>query len=179
MQWVERMKTLTSVIAVLALVSCATSRDQANLTDPEIAMVTRVANLGEVREGNIARDKATDPAVREFAVMMVNEHNEANTKAEEALAKKEIPSADSALSRQIDTNSATAADMLRNAAAGAPFDRAYMDRQIEVHQYVLNTIDKQLLPSAHDKAVRQVLNDMRTTVQKHLDRARQIRTALK
>jgi putative membrane protein len=173
------MKTITVLALAVLATACSLNRDPANMTDPEIAMVMRVANLGEVREGNIAREKATDTTVREFATMMVNEHTDANIKTEEQLAKKEIPSDDSPLSRQIDAGSAAAADTLRASATGAAFDRAYMDRQIEVHQYVLTTIDKTLLPAAHEKVLRQALNDMRATVTKHLDRARTIRAALK
>ncbi len=59
------MKSLT-VVAIALLASCATMQ-QRNLTDSEIAMVMRVANLGEVREGELARSKATDTAVRVLA----------------------------------------------------------------------------------------------------------------
>jgi putative membrane protein len=173
------MKKLTVLVLAIFAAACLTGRDPGNLTDPEIAMIMRVTNLGEVREGNVAREKATDPAVREFATMMVNEHNEGNVKAEEQLAKKEIPSDDSTMSRELDASSAAAADALRASAAGAAFDRMYMDRQIQAHEHVLTSIDKTLLPAAHDKVVRQALNDMRGTVSKHLERARQVRAALK
>lgn len=173
------MKTIAVLALATLAAACATTRDRGNLTDPEIAMVMRVANLGEVREGNVAREKATDTAVRDFATMMVNEHTDANVKAEEQLSKKEIPSDDSQTSRELDASSAAAADSLRASAAGAAFDRSYMDRQIQVHEHVLSMIDKTLLPAAHDKVVRQTLNDMKATVTKHLERAKTIRAALK
>jgi len=58
------MKKITLFVLVILAAACSTTRDRDRLTDPEIAMVMRVANLGEVREGNVARQKATDPAVR-------------------------------------------------------------------------------------------------------------------
>jgi putative membrane protein len=173
------MKKIALVAVVTLATSCLTSYQPAHLTDPEIAMVMRIANLSEVREGNIAREKATDASVREFAVMMVNEHTEGNVKTEEALAKKEIPSDDSNTSRELDAASAAAADSLRATAAGPAFDRMYIDRQISVHESLQSTIEKTLLPAARASVVKTALNDMQKTVTKHLERARQIRAALK
>ena len=132
-----------------------------------------------MREGNIAREKATDASVREFAVMMVNEHTEGNVKTEEALAKKEIPSDDSNTSRDLDAASAAAADSLRATPAGPAFDRMYIDRQITVHEKLSSDIEKTLLPAARASVVKTALTDMQKTVTKHLERARQIRAALK
>ncbi|MCU1228553.1 MAG: hypothetical protein JWO97_1437 [Acidobacteria bacterium] len=173
------MKKMALLVLVTLATSCLTSYQPKHLTDPEIAMVMRVANLGEVREGNVARTKAADAAVREFAVMMVNEHTEGNVKTEEALAKKEIPSDDSNTSRELDVASATAADSLRATPEGPAFDRMYMDRQVSVHENLLSMIEKTLLPAARASVVKTALNDMKKTVTKHLEKARQVRSALK
>ena len=166
------------LILVAALVGCRSSSDRARLTDPEVAMVVRVANLGEVREGQLARDKATDTAVRDFAQMMITDHTAASNKAEADLARASVPSEDSQLSRQIDANSGSATESLRASASGSDFDRAYMNRQVEVHRYILGVIDQTLVPNAHAKALKTVLTDMRKTVQDHLTRAQQIQSNL-
>src|SRR5256712_11906616 len=163
---------------VILLAACASSSDRAKLTDPEIAMVVRVSNLGEVREGQLARDKATDAAVRDFAQMMVTEHTAASNKAESDLARANIPSADSSLSRQIDANSGNATDMLRASPAGRAFDLAYVDRQVDAHRYILGVIDQTLVPNAHSKALRGVLADMRKLIEQHLTPAQQIQSTL-
>src|SRR2546427_5240191 len=173
------MNTRYLAIAVLMLLAaCASSSDRAKLTDPEVAMVVRVANLGEVREGQLARDKATDTAVRDFAQMMVTDHTAASNKAEADLARAGIPSEDSQLSRQIDASSGTVTESLRASAAGRDFDRAYMNRQVEVHRTILGVIDQTLVPNARAKALKTVLTDMRKTVQDHLTRAQQIQSNL-
>ena len=163
---------------VILLAACASSSDRAKLTDPEVAMVVRVSNLGEVREGQLARDKAIDAAVRDFAQMMVTEHTAESNKAESDLARANIPSADSSLSRQIDANSGNATDMLRATPAGPAFDRAYMDRQVDGHRYILGVIDQTLVPNAHSKVLRGVLADMRKLIDQHLTRAQQIQSTL-
>jgi putative membrane protein len=171
-------RLILSLALVVPLAGCRSSSDRARLTDPEVAMVVRVANLGEVREGQLARDKVTDTAVRDFAQMMVTDHTAASNKAEADLAGAGIPSEDSPLSRQIDANSGTATDSLRASAAGRDFDRAYMNRQVEAHRTILDVIDQTLVPNAHAKALKAVLADMRKTVQDHLTRAQQIQSTL-
>jgi putative membrane protein len=140
-------------------------------------MVLHVANFGEVREGQIAREKASAPAVRDFASMMVTEHQAASAKTETELFKAEIESADSTLSRQLDAESGAAAEHLKT-LTGPAFDRAYMERQVDVHQKLLDVIDRQVLPHAKKKAVKEQVNATRATVQQHLTKAQDVLRAL-
>jgi putative membrane protein len=170
------MKTLLISILAITVAGC-TSTSQRPLTDSEIAMIMRVVNLSEAREGQLARDKATDPAVRDFAAAMFTEHTAQNSKAESELAKVDIPSEDTDLSRKIDAESGAITERLRG-LNGREFDRAYMDRQVEWHQNALTLIDSKLMPAAHKKAVREQLKELRTLVDKHLARAKQIQGSL-
>src|SRR5712692_315262 len=170
------MMKLLSAVAISLLASCATMQ-QRNLTDSEIAMVMRVANLGEVREGELARTKATDTAVREFASMMVTEQTAQNNKTESELAPVDVASADSDLSRQLDAASGATTDRLR-ALSGPAFDRAYIDRQVDAHQSLIALIDSKLMPSARKRQVRDQLTALRALADKHLTRAKQIQGSL-
>lgn len=162
------------LLFIALLSSCISiNNDKQPFADSEIAMLMRVANLSEVREGELAREKAADPAVRDFSLMMISEHSAANSRAESELAKADIVSADTPLSRQLDAESGAATDRMR-LLAGRAFDRAYIDRQVQVHQAVLNMIDKQLVPHAKKKVVKDQLSEMRKTVEQHLMRAQQI-----
>src|SRR5258708_19496970 len=100
--------------------------------DPEVAMVLRVANLAEVREGNFARDRATAQAVKDFASMMASEHAQAASKTENDLAKKEIPSTDPDLSRKIDAESGKSVEALRTPTRPA-FDPPHLDPPVPFH----------------------------------------------
>jgi putative membrane protein len=150
---------------------------QHHLTDPEIAMVMRVTNLSEVREGELARTKATDTSVRDFGIMMVTEHTAQNNKAESELARVNVYSEDSNLSRQLDADSGLVTDRLRG-LSGPAFDRAYIDRQVDAHQSLITLIDSTLMPIAKKKVVREQLTALRTLADKHLARARQIQSSL-
>src|SRR6184192_493304 len=109
------------LLAVMLLAGCATT--QQNLTDSDIAIIMRVANLGEVREGELARSKTTDTSVRDFAIMMVTQHTAQSNKAESELARVDVASSDTDLSRQLDAESGATAERLR-ALTGPAFDRA-------------------------------------------------------
>lgn len=170
------MKTLLTSILAIALAGCA-STSQQPLTDPEIAMIMRVSNIAEVREGAVARDKSTDVAVRDFAAMMVSEHSAQNSKAESELAKVDIPSADTDMSRKIDAESGAVTELLR-ASTGRELDRVYMDRLVEGHQSLLTLIDSKLMPAADHKVLREQLTELRTMADKHLARAKQIQGSL-
>lgn len=169
-----RFRSLIAVGFIALLASCIhLNNDKFTFGDPEVAMVMRVTNLGEVREGELAREKAAEPSVREFATMMITGHSAASSKIEAALFKKDITSEDSPLSRQLDAESGAATERLR-ALSGRAFDRAYIERQIEVHQNVLNLIDTKLMPAAKKKVVKDQLTEMRKDVQEHLARAQQV-----
>lgn len=186
------MKRLGLLLGAMLCAACATNSNTAGSPgitgsatapvrledDREVAMVVRVANMGEVREGSVARTGATAQAVKDFAAMMVNDHKAAEDKAEAALTKAELPFVDSDLSRRLDAESGAAAESLAN-LTGDAFDRAYMDRQIAAHTEVLQTIDSTLLPKARNKELRAVLTEMRATVTAHLEKARQVRGAVR
>src|SRR5258708_22475084 len=110
-------RVITTIAAAALFITGCVHLNRANdvnlFRDPEVAMVLRVANLAEVREGNFARDRATAQAVKDFASMMASEHAQAASKTENELAKKEIPSAHSDPSPKIDADSGKSVEALR------------------------------------------------------------------
>jgi putative membrane protein len=165
-----------TMFAVILLGGCATTSPQ-NLTDPQIAMVMRVVNLAEVREGEVAREKSGTPSVRDFGALMVTEHTAQSNKTESELARVNVASEDTTLSRQIDATSGAATDRLR-ALSGSAFDRAYIDREVEAHQYAVGLIDSKLMPNARKKTLREQLTDLRKMLDTHLTNAKQIQASL-
>jgi putative membrane protein len=164
------------LLAVMLLAGCVTM-DQGPTADSDIAMIMRVANIGEVREGELARSKTTDTSVRDFAIMMVTEHTAQNNKAESELARVDIASSDTDLSRQLDAESGTTTERLR-ALSGAAFDRAYIDSQVSAHQSLISLIDSKLMPHSRKKAVKDQLTELRKLADTHLTRAKQIQGSL-
>lgn len=163
-------------LAAAALGACTTASQQ-KMTDPQIAMIMRVANLSEEREGEVARQKASDTAVRDFATAMVTEHSAQGSKADAALSEADVPAEDTATSHGLDAASGAVTETLRT-LSGAAFDRAYIDRQVDAHSKLLSMIDSTLMPEARNKVLREQLTELRTMEEKHLARAKQIQAAL-
>jgi putative membrane protein len=65
-----------------------------------------------------------------------------------------------------------------NTYSGVDFDRQYINSQVDIHQWLLNTLDNTLIPSANNRQLRDFLKTQRTAVATHLDRARQIQNNL-
>ena len=162
--------------AVLLLAGCVSIQDGPT-ADTDIGMIMRVANLAEVREGELARSKTTNTAVRDYAIMMVTEHTAQSNKTESELARADIASSDTDDSRRLDAESGATTEQLR-ALSGAAFDRAYMDRQVSAHQALISMIDSKLTPRAKKKALKDQLADLRKLADTHLTRAKQIQGSL-
>lgn len=58
--------------------------------------------------------------------------------------------------------------------SGAAFDRAYMRSQVDLHQWLLTSLDTVLIPSARTPEVRTLLQTQRASVAAHLEQARSI-----
>lgn len=147
------------------------------LTAGQIAMVTELANTAEIEQGKLAQGKAKSASVKKFATMMVKHHSEA--KADQTKLYKELkltPEA-SPQGNLLKEDSDKMMGTLRG-AEGDAFDMAYMNSQVDAHQKVLDTINRELLPAASDEKLRESLEDMKETVESHLKEARSIQAEL-
>ncbi len=148
------------------------------LTDGEIAAITKAVNDGELEHAKIAKSRAKDKRVKEFAKMMTKDHGDAN-KREDALSKRaSITAIDNEASRKISDDAKARTETLNSAAKGAEFDRAYIDAQVQVHTMVLDMITNQMLPAAQNPELKVELEALRGTIEAHLVQAKDIQTAL-
>lgn len=179
----KQIRFLVLAVACVALGACATGMNDdpafwVNATPPsDIAGIVLTANEGEVQKGSAAAARATSPAVREFAQMMVTEHTNANATARDLFAREGISPGQNSITTALTNGTETT---IRNLATydGAEFDRMYMRTQVELHQWLLSTLDTSLIPSARDADVRDLLINQRGAVASHLDRARSILNTL-
>lgn len=150
-------------------------RDEAQplLDDPRIVAITNTANKAEVEQGRLARERAKDPRVRDFAAMMVDHHTQA-LNDERKLKIEPEPGAD-VLNMQREGKQRL--EDLR-AKKGAEFDRAYIELQIEEHRRLLDKLNRELIPAAKDKAVVSYLEEIRPRVESHLAQAQRLQQEL-
>ena len=143
------------------------------LADPQIAAITAAANSAEIEQGRLARDKARDPRVRDFAAMMVDHHGEAQ-RDQQKLSVEPAPNAESKR-MQADANDALKSLKEKQ---GKEFDRAYLQLQINEHRKVLRALNDRLLPAAKDSRLEAYLENIKPKVESHLAQAERLQEEL-
>jgi putative membrane protein len=181
-----------ALAAALLILGCAASHStmtsstsspgmpgMAMLSDADIAGIVSAANQGEIDEAGIANGKASSAEVRAFAQMMITDHTAALNAARDLFTRRGITAnmTDTTASQLASGAQQTVSNL--STYSGAAFDRAYMQSQVDTHQWLLNQLDSTLIPSAHNRELRQLLTTQRGAVAAHLDRARQIMGALR
>lgn len=180
------MRTRLLIIPAIALcaLACSTasmtssSSGTTALADADIAQIVTTANQGEIDQANAALAKASSADVRAFAQMMVTDHTNALTQTSNLLTSRNItPSTANDVASTLQSGSRQTIANL-STYTGADFDRQYINSQVDLHQWLLAQLDNALIPSAHDRRLRDLLQTQRTSVAAHLDRARQIQGTL-
>ncbi|HZB27575.1 MAG TPA: DUF4142 domain-containing protein [Gemmatimonadales bacterium] len=136
-----------------------------------------VANTTEIQLSTLAAKKASAPAVKQIAQKLTTDH----TKNREQVQ---------ALARQLGVNlvpvkggSVSAADSVAMPAdlvgkAGAEFDRAFIEHEIQDHQANTQRIETQLLPAAESPQLKEYLEKTLTEMKGHLASLEQVRQQL-
>jgi len=136
-------QTLTGILTVglLALTPMFAQSDQVEkaesanrLAAADNTFVTKAAEggLAEVELGNLAKDKASDPAVKSFGQQMVDDHGKANDELKQLASSKGIT-----LPSEPNAKQKAEHDRLSK-LSGAAFDRAYMQLMVSDHHADVN-----------------------------------------
>src|SRR5262249_35844689 len=121
--------------------------------------------IAEVALGNLAKEKASDPAVKEFAQKMIDDHSKANVELKAVASQKGV-----AVPAGADSKSKKELDKLSK-LSGSEFDRAYMKLMVSDHQKDVAEFNKEV-QSATDSDVKAFVEKTLPTLQQHLQMAR-------
>ena len=148
-------------------------------SSPNVLGFAIVANTGEVELGKLAQKKATHADVKTFAKMMVTDHSAmlADTKK---LGSKLSVTADTAAddARDLMNHGRDAMKELTEKAAGADWDKNYMDKMVDGHKDVLAKL-QDAAKNTPDAQLKTALESAVGKVQTHLTKAEDIRAKLK
>lgn len=147
------------------------------LTDPEIAHVAVTANSIDIAMGKLAKTKARSSAVKNFAQTMITDHGAVNQQAVRLAERLKVTPQANDVSRQLQQGADEARAGLE-AKSGAAFDRAYIEREVQYHQAVLDALDQTLIPGAQNAELKALLQGARPAFVAHLERAKQIQGTL-
>ena len=124
-------------------------------------------NLMEIQLGQLAQNKASNPAVKQFAQRMVADHNNLEnqlTSVASTGGQSFTPTMDSRHQNQINR---------LQGLSGAEFDRNYMSLMIRAHQRDVNNFQTQS-QSANSAQVRTLAINSLPVLQQHLSLAQQV-----
>jgi putative membrane protein len=144
-------------------------------TDPAILGYVWAANSGEVSLGRLGEKKATNAKVKAFAQEMVTEHRAMETEAK-SLATKVNATADTTADKAHDLLNHGRDELkdLTDKAAGADWDKNYIDKAIDDHQKVLDKL-QDASKNTTNADLRAALEKATGKVQQHLTKAQDIK----
>jgi putative membrane protein len=146
-----------------------------------------IGGMTEVKLGELASQKAQNADVKAFGRMMVQDHTKAGEELKQLASKHNIQ-----MNAQLDDDHRNVIDRLSK-LQGAEFDREYMNQMVDDHENTLEALEDRVekqgtdenptyQPKQDNNAVESALNQWAAktapTVQKHLQRARQLNDKL-
>jgi putative membrane protein len=171
--------SLSALTAAVLLVPCAA---EAQLISSRVAYVTfddtrmlsilDAANTAEVRVANMAATQAKRQDVKDFALMLVRDH-------EAGLAKvRDLSRKLNATAYPLDTTMAVKRVMDEGTrlmgVTGDDFDNQWLDHQVAMHQAMIAAVDGEY-PAAGQPEIRALVDQMKPTMELHLKRAKELR----
>lgn len=106
----------------------ANRMNEAPAADHSFAMKAAEGGMAEVELGNLAKDKASNDAVKSFGQKMVDDHTKANNELKDIAAKQNIT-----LPTSLSAKDQAEKDRLSKLSGGT-FDRAYMRYMVTDHR---------------------------------------------
>jgi putative membrane protein len=153
------MKTALAGIAILLVASVAIA------ASPDSSFYKNAAEggLSEVELGQLAQQKATNPAVKEFGAMMVKDHSAANQKLKALAASKQVSLPDSPSMMQ------KASKTKLNLLSGDSFDKSYIKGMIADHKDDIKEFQKEA-SDGKDPEAKAFASATLPTLQMHLEK---------
>lgn len=155
--------------------AAAPAVDKKVLTADEQAIATKIeqAHIGEMDLGRLAKDRASDKDVKDYADMIVDDHQDALKKIANILKKKDATDA-SAEAKPADAQ----AELSKlQSMSGAAFDTEFVSAMIMDHQKTLDQLQRDSA-MVQNPDLKDYMNDLTKTVGKHLEKAQELQTKM-
>ncbi len=140
-------------------------------SDAEFAKKAASGGLAEVEMGKIAKDRATDPDVKQFAERMITDHGKANEELEKVAKEANL-----SIPTRPDAEEQKHIDMLRD-YKGADFDKMYIKHMVEDHERDVKEFTRAARECKNDK-LKAFAEKTLPTVKEHLEMAKKINERL-
>jgi len=146
--------------------------------DDEIFGVLNVMNEEEIKMAEFAKKWAKGTRVKEYAALMMTDHEAFKSREGETRDRLGLRKTDSRLRDDIKNDSKQKMEVLEKVEKGDPFDKTYIDIQVDTHAMWMNFIDTKLMPHAQMPELRVELNNFRSTLERHYNTAKELQASL-
>ncbi|WP_428539357.1 DUF4142 domain-containing protein [Rhodopila sp.] len=173
---------LLAAVSLLALVGCqqtekaatdvksaAQAQTNPTLSTSDTTFINTAATAGaeEVKFGELAKTRATTPAIRNFASQMVKDHTAVNEKLAALATRKQFTAPTT-----MDTMHDDSYDKLKG-THGRAFNKMYMDGQVQDHDQVVQAF-KDEAQNGTDPDVKAFAEETLPTLEHHLALAKRL-----
>jgi putative membrane protein len=128
--------------------------------DKKFATEAAIGGMAEVKLGQLAAEKATDPDVKQFGERMVQDHSKAGDELKSVAAAQKID-----LPASLDARHQATVDRLSK-LSGADFDRAYVKEMVKDHDTDVKSFQRQA-QNGQDSSLRDFAAKTLPTLQDH------------
>jgi len=149
----------------------------AQIDDAQIAAIVVTANQVDVDAGKLAVELSRNPAVVEFARLMITDHTGVNEAATALVTRLRVTPMESPTSTSLKQAGDENLARLRK-LEGTAFDTAYVEHEVAYHEQVIAAIDSTLIPGATNGELKSLLVKVRPAFDAHLAHARQLLKSL-
>jgi putative membrane protein len=184
--WFTLCAVLSAPVAAMADPTGSTTGtnkpETAKLDAAELHILAHLhqVNLMEIDAGTMTRTRSSTPAIKEYGQMLVDDHSKADRNLQ-AIARRHrqtIPSQDTPANdgeaKQAASGKADMHDLAQ--LDGSDFDRKFLTMMVAGHEMELAKLAPELGQCTADD-MRTMLDDLRPTLQKHADEARELANA--
>ena len=167
----------TIIVAVALHPTIANARGEGAPTDPQIVGAVEAANQIAINYANLAKSKAKDKQVKDFAQQMITDHSAVQESMRDLAAKLNMFPVDSQTSNSL-KKQAQQTMLKLHRLKGKEFDKAYIDNEVAYHQRVINAIKTVLIPNAQNAELKKALQGAEPLFEGHLQHAQRVQSAI-
>ncbi|MGJ5092976.1 DUF4142 domain-containing protein [Bradyrhizobium oligotrophicum] len=171
-------KHIGTIAVALCVTSSAALSQGAKLSDPQIAHIAYTAGEIDIKAAKQALDKSGSKEVKEFAQGMVRDHEAVNKQALALVKKLKVTPEDNDTSRALSKQASEKLDELGK-LKGAAFDKAYIANEVAYHKTVNGALETQLIPSATNAELKELLQTGLKLFQGHEQHAEHVAADMK
>ncbi len=168
-----RRNFIVSVSTFALLVGCTNAysnktQQPETLTDANIAAIVVGANNIDISAGKIALQRSQNSEIKKFAERMVADHTAVLNSAVALVTKLGVTPVNNDLVATLAKQSSDHEAVLLTLSGNA-FDKSYIDHEVAYHEAVIGVIENQLIPSAQNKELKDMLISVVPAFNAHLE----------